>query len=268
VTCLVVRDRLVERSLAALSPEEAAEVERHLAWCAACRKEAAELDRAAATFALTLAPEAPSPGLEDRVVEAVRTRVDQGSAPAGPASHRGRLATASVVAAMVAVSALGWGVAMAGRAERASEQASAARGQESAFAAFKRAIGTSVFEPGNHVYMGNLAPTGGRSGAGTALALVSPSIPDIAMITVSGLPQNDADALPYRAWVIEDGSGARLPVGDPIQKLDADGSALAVRKFPSRSLSAFRTVEVTDASGEVVLIGSILTETPLASPTP
>jgi hypothetical protein len=270
VTCLVVRDRLVERSLAALPPEDAADVERHLAWCAACRKEAAELDRAAATFALTLAPEAPAPGLEDRVVDAVRARADQGGVPTGRPSHRGRLAAASVVAAMVAISALGWGVAMAGRAERASEKASAVTQQENAFSAFKRAIGTSVFEPGNHVYLGNLAPTGGRAGAGTALTLVSPSIPDIAMVTVAGLAQNDAGALPYRVWLIEDDTGNRLPVGTPIGQdaLDADGSALEVRRFPNRSLASFRTVEVTDASGEVVLIGSILTETPLASPTP
>jgi predicted anti-sigma-YlaC factor YlaD len=267
VTCLVVRDRLVERSLAALSPEDATEVERHLAWCAACRKEAAELDRAAATFALTLAPEAPAPELEDRVVEAVRTRADQGSVPAGRPSHRGRLAAASVVAAMVAISALGWGVAMAGRAERASEQASAERQQRIALEVFKDVIGASVFEPGNHVYVGNLAPTGGRTGAGTALTLVSPSIPDIAVVTVSGLPVNDA-AMPYRVWAVEDGTGTRLAVGKPIQKLDVDGSAMVVLKDPDRSLSAFRTIKVTDASGEVVLIGSVATEAALDSPAP
>jgi hypothetical protein len=268
VTCLVVRDRLVERSLAALSPEDATAVERHLAWCAACRKEAAELDRAAATFALTLAPEAPAADLEDRVVEAVRIRADKGSVPAGRPSHRSRLAAASVVAAMVAVSALGWGVAMAGRAERASEQASAERQQRVALEVFKDVIGASVFEPGNHVYLGNLAPTGGRTGAGTALTLVSPSIPDIAVVTVSGLPVNDTDALPYRVWAVEDGTGKRLPVGDPIQKLDVNGSTMQVLKVQDRSLATFRTIKVTDASGEVVLIGTVATETALASPTP
>ena len=268
MTCLVVRDRLVERALAALPADDAAAVERHLAWCAACRKEAAELDRAAATFALTLAPDAPPPELEDRVVDAVQTLARSGGAAPGRSPHRGRLAAASVVAAMVAISALGWGVAMAGRAERASEKASAGVTQGQAFAAFKHALGTSVFEPTDHLYQGNLAPTGGRSGAGTALMLVSPSIPDIAIVTVSGLPQNDAGAMPYRVWVVEDGTGVRSPVGKPIVRLDADGSALRVVSLPDRSLGAFRTVEVTDASDEVVLNGSVVTETPLASPTP
>jgi hypothetical protein len=268
VTCLVVRDRLVERSLAALSTEDTAAVERHLAWCAACRKEAAELDRAAATFALTLAPGTPAPELEDRVVEAVRTRAGSGEAAAGRPPHRGRLAAASVVAAMVLVSALGWGVAMAGRAERASEQASAEQEQRSAFSAFKHVIGTSVFEPSDHLYQGNLAATGGRGGSGTALMLISPSIPDVAVITVSGLPLNDAAALPYRVWVVDDGTGSRLPVGSPIRELDADGSAQPVVSVQDRSLAAFRTVEVTDATGEVVLIGSVATEASLASPSP
>jgi hypothetical protein len=267
VTCLEVRDRLVERSLAALTPEDAAGLEGHLAWCAACRKEAAELDRAAATLALTLAPSPPPADLEDRVVEAVRSRAGKGSPPASRSVHRGRLAAASVAAAMVAISALGWGVAMAGRAERASEQATAARDQADAFTVFKSVIGASVFEPGNHVYLGNLGPTGGRAGAGTALTLVSPSIPDIAIVTVSGLPMNP-DVLPYRVWIVEDGTGTRLPVDKPIQKLDADGSAFRVLRLSDRSLASFRTVEVTDASGRVVLIGSVVTETPLASPTP
>ncbi|MBA3690563.1 MAG: zf-HC2 domain-containing protein, partial [Actinobacteria bacterium] len=68
MTCLEVRDRLVERSLGALPVEDVREVDRHVAWCAGCRKEAAELDRAAATFALTLAPQMPPPELEERVV--------------------------------------------------------------------------------------------------------------------------------------------------------------------------------------------------------
>ena len=125
MTCLEVRDRLVERSLGALPLEDVRDVERHMAWCAGCRKEAAQLDRAAATFALTLAPESPPAGLEDRVVTAVMAVAD---APrVRPASRRGRSAAASVIAAAVAVSALGWGTAMAGRAERARESAKRAR---------------------------------------------------------------------------------------------------------------------------------------------
>jgi len=268
VNCLLVRDRLVERSLGALSLEDGAAVDRHVAWCAACRKESAELDRAAATLALTLAPEAPAPELEDRVVGAVSATAagDRGEEQRPP--RRGRLAAASVIAAMIAISALGWGSAMAGRAERFRERATVAERQEEAFSTFKSIlIGRAVFaQPENRAYLGILAPTSERAGGGSALTLVSPSITDFAMVTVSGLPPNDHGALPYRVWIVDGSTGERFQVGKPIQELDADGSANRVENFAD--LSAFRTVRVTDASGDVVLSGDVMTEAVVASPTP
>ncbi|MEO8293080.1 MAG: zf-HC2 domain-containing protein [Actinomycetota bacterium] len=266
MTCPEVRDRLVERSLGALPLEDVRDVERHMAWCAGCRKEAAQLDRAAATFALTLAPEAPPARLEDRVVTAVLAVAD---APrARPASRRGRSAAASVIAAAVAVSALGWGTAMAGRAERFRESAKRAQvDQFEAISNFKDVIGAAAFEePGNHVYLGTLAPSAGRSGGGSALTLVSPSITDFVMVTVAGLPPSDAGATPYEVWIVSDVTGQRLRVGDPIRRLNADGGAMRIQN--ARDLSAFRSVEVTDASGAVVLRGEVGPEAVVASPSP
>ena len=116
MNCLEVRDRLVERSLGALHLEDATEVDRHLLWCAACRKEAAELDRAAATLRAHAGAGLARP-------PASRTASWRPCTPPptprrGRPGRRGLAATASVIAAAVAVSALGWGVAMAGRAER------------------------------------------------------------------------------------------------------------------------------------------------------
>ena len=144
MTCLEVRDRLVERSLGALHLEDATEVDRHLLWCAACRKEAAELDRAAATFALTLAPASPDAGLEDRVVSAVH-------------------------AAAVAVSALGWGVAMAGRAERFRDNATKEQVRQSVLIRrIDALVGDQVFQAtGNKASLGTLAPTSGGIGGGS-----------------------------------------------------------------------------------------------------
>jgi hypothetical protein len=265
VTCLEIRDRLVERSLGALPLEDEREVDRHVAWCAGCRKEAAELDRAAATFALTLAPEVPPAELEERVVGAVLAVAD--APDARRAVRRGRPVAASVVAAMIAVSALGWGTAMAGRAERFRERVKEVQAQEiAATGRFKHVIDTAVADPENRVYLGTLAPPAGRLGGGSALTLVSPSITDFVMVTVSALSPSDADTTPYDVWIVSDVTGQRLRVGDPIRRLNADGGAMRVQN--ARDLSDFRTVEVTDASGAVVLRGEVGPDAVVASPSP
>jgi hypothetical protein len=266
VTCLEVRDRLVERSLGALPLEDVREVDRHVAWCAGCRKEAAELDRAAATFALTLAPEVPPAELEEHVVTAVLAAAD---APgARHPSRRGRSAAASVIAATIAVSALGWGTAMAGRAERFRESAAQAQvDQFTAISSFKDVIDAAAVDPANRVFLAQLAPTVGHVGGGSALTLVSPSITDFVMVTVAGLPPGDAGATPYEVWIVSDVTGQRLRVGKPIRRLNPDGSAEALVQN-ARDLSDFHTVVVTDAQGAVVLRGTVGSQAVVASPSP
>ena len=265
MTCLEVRDRLVERSLGALHLEDATEVDRHLLWCAACRKEAAELDRAAATFALTLAPASPDAGLEDRVVSAVHAAAD---APVRRPGRRGLAAIASVIAAAVAVSALGWGVAMAGRAERFRARATQEKiTQSDLIRRVDSLVGDQQFQAtGNRAYLGTLAPTSGGIGGGSALTWISPTITDFTIVTVAGLPPGDHQALPYRIWIVNDTTGERLPVGAPVGRLDADGGAMRVQNAPD--LVGFRSVMVTDAAGKVVLRGTVGTQAELASPAP
>jgi hypothetical protein len=265
VNCAAVRDRLPERALGTLDARDAGGVDSHLQWCAACRKEDRDLGRAAATLAFSLAPAEPDPSLEDRVVVAVQ---DRARPPAGHVSgRRGRLAIAAVVAAMMAVSGLGWGAVMAGKAARSEAQAQQTiRNGEDALDQFRKILGSSEFnDPSNEVLIGTLTPAAGETGGGAVLTLVSPSLIDMAVIKVTGLSPAPSGSLPYTVRL----SGANLPVltVGKIQVLDA-GGAETIAKYMDTDLSGYDRVIVRDAHGAVVMRGDLATKASLASPTP
>jgi hypothetical protein len=245
-------------------------MDRHLAWCAACRKEAGELERAAATFAFALAPVEPEPDvdLEDRVVDVVRSAASKRQPLV---ARRGRLAVALAVAGMVAVSALGWGAVMAGRAGRAEDLAKLAQQeQQDALAAFQEAVLNSgdFSDPENEVFLGTLASdTRGGTAAGSALTLVSPSTPDIAIVMVNGFDLAAAeDALPFRVFLTAE-RGLRLRVGKKIKALDSGGGAIVSAQF-ELDLSRYTGIEVLDRDGNVVLQGIVSLRTSITTPLP
>jgi Putative zinc-finger len=267
VNCPAVRDLLAEHALGALLTRDADAIDRHVAWCAACRKEATELHTAAAVLAFSVAPAepAPAPDLEERVVQAVQ-RSAQPPAAAHVAPRRGRLAVAAVVAAMLAVSGLGWGAVMAGRAARSDEAAQEqTRAAENAAEQFRRLLATVEFaDPEGDVYLATLGPTAEGGGGGSALTLVSPSIRDMAVVLVNGVPPAERKAAPFTV-LLRGPRGASLTVGK-IRELDASGSGIVVRDF-DLDLGAFDTVIVRDGD-HVVMRGTISTRAPIASPTP
>jgi anti-sigma factor RsiW len=268
VNCTAVRDRLPERALGAVPPNDGQAIDRHLAWCAACRKEAGELERAAATFAFALAPVEPGPELGDHVAEAVRSATSRRQPLV---ARRGRLAVALAVAGMVAVSGLGWGAVMAGRAARFEDQSRAARQeQQDALAGFQQAVLESAEfdDPRNEVYLGTLASdTRGGTAAGSALTLVSPSTADIAIVMVNGFDLASAEyALPFRVFLTAE-KGPRLHVGRKIKALDSGGGAIVSSQF-ELDLSRYTAVEVLDRDGNVVLQGTVSLRTSITTPSP
>lgn len=254
MSCLEVRDLLPELAIGVLGPEERGEVERHLRWCAGCRKEAAELGQAAATLVFTLEPVPVPHGLGERIVERVRRAA---GAPGTP--RRARTAAASIVAAMVAIASLGWGAVMAGRADRFEARAAQAeRERMEALERFQRILTSVVPDqelPTSETHLGRLTPTAGGRGGGAVLQLVSERMLDFTIVIVNGLDPEDAEALPYRVE-LENAAGVVLRAGR-ILELDADGGAEVFRQFRNRDLGGFTAVRVMNARDEVVLSGTV-----------
>ncbi len=254
MTCIEVRELLPELAVGVLSEPDKIEVERHLRWCAGCRKESAELGSAAAVVAFALRPAEVPNGLGDRVVGRVRQ-----AAGAPGSARRVRTAAAATIAALVAIGGLGWGTVMAGRAERFADRAAEAeQRQVRALEEFQKILAQLVPEqelPAQETFLAQLSPRQGGDGGGAALELVSPIRIDLVIIMVSGLDPLDAEALPYRV-TLSNAAGEVVRVGK-ILELDADGAADLIHQFPDRDLAGFTEVQVTDARGGVVLAGTV-----------
>jgi hypothetical protein len=252
VNCLSVRDRLTEHALGVLPRGEATAVGRHLDWCAACRKEAGELGRAAATLAYTAAPVSPPAELEGRVVELVRREARRRGTPRRRAWRR----TSALLAATLALSGLGWGAVMAGRADRAREQRDALQDeQQESIRRFQAVIEQlEGVDPANIVELATLLPARGRAGGGDALVLLSPSANDLVLVMVRGMGGLKDGRLPLEIRLESEESG-EIVVGQ-VASLDSAGGARVYGTF-AQDLKAFGALVVRDARGKVLLRGHL-----------
>lgn len=253
--CLSVRDRLAEHALGTLAGREARGVERHLAWCAACRKEARELQDAAATVAFALEPAPPPPPtLEERVVRSVRRAAGR------PVGRRGRAVLAWVLAAAVGLAGLGWGAVMAGRAERFERAAlEAERRQDLIARRLAALLETAPFAGRDDARVVQLTPAPSAPVAGGAVVLLaSPRRLDLAVALLAGLDPADREAFPYRVSLLGPRGRELLVARIGLHEVGRDGSAEEAGEFPE-DLSTFTDVVVRDARGAVVLRGAVPT---------
>jgi hypothetical protein len=254
VNCLSARALLPELAVGILPEADREDVERHLRWCAGCRKEASDLGQGAATLAFALAPVQPPAELEDRVVARVRRAAEPRAAP-----RRLRTTIAAAVAATVAVASLGWGAVMAGRADRFAERvARANQDRAAALERFRRVLEQVIPDrsvPQDETHMGQLAPSANGQGGGAVLELVSPTTIDFSMVIVNGLDTGAADRLPYRVQLFKP-DGEMLRAGR-ITELDANGGAEVFRQFDQADLTGYTSVRIVDARGQVVLTGTV-----------
>lgn len=252
MNCLAVRERLAEHALGVLTDGDGSSLDRHLEWCAACRKEAGELQRAAATLAYSVAPVEPPAELEERVVETVRAAASRRRAAA---PRRSRVAAAGVLAAMLALSGLGWGAVMAGRAERAEQQAADLReAQEAAFRRFQDVFQLPEVDPAAIAEVSTLLSPRLREGRGDALVLLSPSGDDLAFVLVNGLTEVRPNQLPLEVRLV--GNGSRQLVVGQIRTLNSNGEGGVYRTFVE-GLRGFSAVVIRDARGKVLLNGTL-----------
>jgi hypothetical protein len=261
VNCLSVRERLTEQVLGVLPKAERTVLDRHLEWCAACRKEAGELQRAAATLAYSVAPVEPPVELEDRVVNAVRSAAGRRRASA---PRRSRVAAAGVLAATLALSGLGWGAVMAGRAELAEQRArDAQEQQQQAIETFREEVLRQLpgLDPEAIVEISTLLSPSLQMGRGDALVLLSPSGDDLAFILVDGLTEARSAQLPLRVRLVSEDSTNFL-VGE-IRTLDQAGGGGVFATF-SEDLTHVGAVVVKDARGRIVLRGTLSVYEPTA----
>jgi hypothetical protein len=264
VNCPAVRNVLPEFALGVANDHDLSAIELHVEGCAACRKEAIQLQRAVTAFGYALVP-APvaDAGLERRVVGAVRnaSAVD---APKRAHGVRGRRAGVTLVAAAVLAMAIGVGAVMANRAERLRLQAErTALQQQLILDRFGEAVGSAQFaDPEAEVLTGMLTVADGARGTGSALTIVSPSSDDQVIVIVSDLRQRFAPL----DVSMTNAKGRTLELGE-IRRLDTAGGATFARSVAG-GLGGFVEVIVRDARGRIVLRGTLAASTAVVSASP
>jgi putative zinc finger protein len=248
VTCAEVRDRLAEYALDMLPPDEAAEVERHLDWCAGCRKEAGELQEAAASLALESPQADPPDELGDRVVRTV----SHAARPRRAAPRRGvRLLAAATLAAVLAlVLAVGWGVAQRQSLEDVQARTEQLRQDIQHIRGLVQDLGGR---------QAALAPVGTSRGSGTAVVVPLPRGQDYAFAEVVLFDQT------HRPFTVEfvDGDGKVVLSG---QLIRSNNGTDVVLERTDQDLLRVVSVEVKDSLGRVVLRGDV--QPAVASPAP
>ena len=252
MTCLEVRELLPELAVSVLPARDREEVERHLRWCAGCRKETGELGDAAATIAFALPPADLPEALRERVVRDVKH-----AAGAPRKLRRARAAAASALAAAIALGSLGWGAVMADRAGEFEQRANdAERRRNDAIALFVQLIDDPLSVEDDRLgqtRLGRLTPTADGQGGGMALQLLSPRLLDFSLVIVNGLDPRATDRMPFHVE-FENGGGEVVRAGR-IGELDAEGHAEVFRQFANRDLTGYTLVRVVDVDGVVVLEG-------------
>ena len=232
-----------------LPAKEHREVERHLQWCAGCRKEVAELQDGLAAAVIGLPSAKPPPSLEDRVV----TKVVEASGRwrVGRRTSVRLLAVAALTAGMLAAGSLTWGLAMRQQVESLRSRVSTTTTTVDTLARLVKA-----FRANAKALSASLAPTGGFApGGGAAMIVSAPNEPDLFVIQVI-MPRNSRG--PFTALLLERSgrtiTAGRLTRGTNGVYMLAPGGGF--RQFPE-TLDLVTSVLVLGGNGAPILTGDV-----------
>jgi hypothetical protein len=170
--------------------------------------------------------------------------------------RRSRVAAAAVLAAILALTGLGWGAVMAGRNGRLEDQVQEALvGRQDALKRWAAVlVQLEGADPANVIELADLMSPRQRIGGGDALVLLSPSSSDVAVVAFTGLTGVSERRLPIEVW-LESDEVADVLVGR-LGTLDPAGGG-GVSKWFLQSLGSYDAIVVRDARGKVLLNGTL-----------
>lgn len=266
MTCVEVRDRLPEHAVGVLDDAVGRQVERHLEWCAGCRKESAELAEGVETLGRSLAPASPPAALEERVVNRVLMAAGRRPQPSRRRTVR-VLVSATLAAAMVALGAVGWGIAERRQAIDAREELARIQGVQDRLAALVDRLQQQLRISGK-IFQAELYP-GTRDQAAGAAMVLSPR-DGSGFVVVHVVRPLDPSLGPFVAEV-RDVEGHTLRVGQ-LTPHRAGGFVLQNLNLESNTsrpgavdLERLTSISILDGSGVPVLLGPFSV---YAAPTP
>jgi hypothetical protein len=241
MTCLDVRGLLTEHSLGLLSPVDAHGVERHLEWCAGCRKESEELREGAELMALALPIEEPPEWLQSRIVDRI---VSSAGTSRAPSRRRIRLlAAATLTAVVLAVGATGWAIAERGQAQSIREATAEQVRRAEVLEKLLESLKANPLEA-------SLLPVLDGQGSGRAVIYSDPEEPDFIHVSVSLMDPQEGE---YTIQM-KDEDGRVLSAG----RLDrSPNGVLIFYEFSGRNLSRGASIMVLDPAGLPVMKGMV-----------
>jgi putative zinc finger protein len=256
MTCVDVRDRLTEHALGLLGPAEDREVERHLEWCAGCRKESAELIEGVETVAMALPQAEPRPALEERVVHRLAIAAGRG-VPTRRRALRSLIAVA-LAAAVVAVGAIS--VAVAERKQvQTLEQRFAQQRQdlEKKFSDLGEVLRTT--NSTGKLFEANVYPGLAGQEAGRGLVLSSPSGYSFVLVELVG-PLAEKGG-PYSVR-LQDRRGEFIEAGHLAKSSSGNWILLAeftqdLSRSPALDMSNSPSLLVLDGTDQPVMSGAL-----------